>query len=157
MLFRSFNNGCELSTIFWRNNRSRLSRLKEVGSKSQIVYSTKTSLHFRMNFRNKIVTLHYVFRGRESFVQIITASRHCIDCSVDSLTTFIVSLHVSAPAVLILDENEHVISERHYKVDSSLHLICRASQLAKSDGLGYLNWYKEDRLLPGSDSRVKIK
>lgn len=65
---------------------------------------------------------------------------------------------ISAPAVLILDENEHIISERHYKVDSSLHLICRASQLTKGNGLGYLNWYKEDRLLdPGSDTRVKIK
>lgn len=62
---------------------------------------------------------------------------------------------LSAPAVQILDDNENVIAERHYKVDSSLHLTCRASNVEKP--FEQLTWYKGDHVLPGNDSRIKVK
>ncbi|ODM91420.1 Opioid-binding protein/cell adhesion molecule [Orchesella cincta] len=62
---------------------------------------------------------------------------------------------VIAPAVVILDENGHTVTERHYKVDSSLHLTCRASHIDKL--VENVVWLKGDRVLPGGDSRIKVK
>lgn len=60
-----------------------------------------------------------------------------------------------APAVQILDENGNVVTERHYKVDSSLHLTCKASHLDKL--VDHIGWFKGSRALPGGDSRIKVK
>lgn len=65
-------------------------------------------------------------------------------------------MDIAAPAVVILDENGHTVTERHYKVDSSLHLTCKASHVDKFAD-NKVVWLKGDRTLPGSDSRIKVK
>lgn len=64
-------------------------------------------------------------------------------------------LTIVAPVVVILDENGHSVTERHYKVDSSLHLTCRASHVDKFEDK--VVWLKGERALSGTDNRIKIK
>lgn len=61
-----------------------------------------------------------------------------------------------APVVTIHDENGHLVTERHYRMDSSLHLTCKAVNADQFDD--QVVWMKGDKLLhSGTDNRVKIK
>lgn len=61
-----------------------------------------------------------------------------------------------APAVMILDENGITKTERHYKVDSSLHLTCKASHVDKSTE-NRVTWLKGGTALPINDKRIKVR
>ncbi|CAG7820255.1 unnamed protein product [Allacma fusca] len=132
-------------TVSWLRRKKDNLQLLTVGNAT---YSSdsRVGLHFRYpnNWRLGILNVNKRDEGE-----------YQCQLSTHPPKALIFHLKVIAPAVLILDENGNGITERHYKVDSSLHLTCKASHLDKT--LDHIGWFKGDRPLPGGDQRIKVK
>jgi hypothetical protein len=51
-------------------------------------------------------------------------------------------VYVPAPEVVIMDENNHEVSERYYKAGSAVELTCIATQIEEPGD--YVNWRHGD-------------
>lgn len=49
-----------------------------------------------------------------------------------------ISVYVPAPEVVIMDENNHEVSERYYKAGSAVELTCLATQIEEPGD--YVSW-----------------
>ncbi|CAL8106312.1 unnamed protein product [Orchesella dallaii] len=132
-------------TVSWLRRKEDSLQLLTVGNTT---YNGDSRLGLRFRYPNNWrLGIESVNKGDEGEYQC--------QLSTHPPKALIYHLKVIAPAVIILDENGHSVIERHYKVDSSLHLTCRASHVEKL--VENVIWLKGDSILPAGDSRIKVK